>query len=84
VPFSVHVDGTAADTAEVAAHATGGSFLNFLHDTTATRRAYSDGDWNLLRNLKRVWDPENVFGRIHNIAPAERESLGGAGFAEAA
>jgi FAD/FMN-containing dehydrogenase len=50
--------------------ATGGSFLNSLGDQRRTADAYTAADWAQLRALKREWDPGNVFGRTHNIAPA--------------
>jgi FAD/FMN-containing dehydrogenase len=67
VPFSVTVDG--ADDA-LAAQATGGSFLNFLHDRTRTATAYTPADYARLRELKAAYDPDNVFALGHNIAPA--------------
>jgi FAD/FMN-containing dehydrogenase len=67
VPFSVTVDG--ADDA-LAAQATGGSFLNFLHDRTRTATAYTPADYARLRELKATYDPDNVFALGHNIAPA--------------
>jgi FAD/FMN-containing dehydrogenase len=66
-PFSVTVHG--ADEA-LAAQATGGSFLNFLHDTARTHTAYAPADYARLRDLKRAYDPNNVFALGHNIAPA--------------
>ena len=72
VPFSMTIAGSAGT---LAAHATGGSFLNFLHDTTATHRAYTAADLARLRELKRAYDPDNVFGRTHNIAPAAGRAL---------
>jgi FAD/FMN-containing dehydrogenase len=69
VAFSMTVAGSPAATAPLAAHATGGSFLNFLHDTTQTDRAYTAADLHRLRTLKRHYDPDNAFGRTHNIAP---------------
>ena len=66
-PFSVTVDGT--DEA-LAAQATGGSFLNFLHDTTRTETAYTPADYARLREVKGAYDPDNVFALGHNIAPA--------------
>jgi FAD/FMN-containing dehydrogenase len=66
-PFSVTVDGT--DEA-LAAQATGGSFLNFLSDTTRTETAYTPADYARLHVVKRAYDPDNVFALGHNIAPA--------------
>jgi FAD/FMN-containing dehydrogenase len=68
VPFSVTVDGE--DVSALRPHATGGSFLNFLKDTTRTHDAYMPAHYARLRELKRAYDPENVFGAGHNIAPA--------------
>ncbi|SNT61700.1 FAD/FMN-containing dehydrogenase [Actinomadura meyerae] len=70
VPFSLTVDGTADDDAALAPFATGGSFLNFLHDTSRTATAYTPGDLRRLREVKRAYDPQNVFHRNHNIRPA--------------
>jgi FAD/FMN-containing dehydrogenase len=71
VPLSVIVD---ADVPEVAAalapHATGGSFLNFLRDPSQTERAYTAANYAALREVKASYDPDNVFGLNHNIAPA--------------
>ena len=68
VPFSVTVDGD--DAAPLAPHVTGGSFLNFLRDPSRTRDAYTASDFARLAELKRAYDPDNVFGTGHNIAPA--------------
>ncbi len=68
-PFSVTVDG--ADEA-LAAQATGGSFLNFLHDTTRTHSAYTPAHYARLREIKAAYDPDNVFALGHNIAPPTR------------
>jgi hypothetical protein len=68
VPFSVTVDGE--DVAPLAPHVTGGSFLNFLKDTARTRDAYTPADYARLLELKRAYDPDNVFGVGHGIVPA--------------
>ncbi|WUH98001.1 FAD-dependent oxidoreductase [Spirillospora sp. NBC_00431] len=70
VPFSLTIDGSAADAAPLAAYATGGSFLNFLHDTSRTATAYTPENFRRLREVKRAYDPQNVFHRNHNIKPA--------------
>jgi FAD/FMN-containing dehydrogenase len=70
VPFSVTVDGSPEAAAPLAPHATGGTFLNFLHDTTRTRAAYTPADYARLRDVKRAYDPDNVLARGHAIAPA--------------
>jgi FAD/FMN-containing dehydrogenase len=71
VPFSITVDGPAEAAAPLARHATGGSFLNFLKDPARTHAAYAAPDYALLRELKRAYDPDNVFSVNHNIAPAD-------------
>ena len=68
VPFSVTVDGE--DIRPLAPHVTGGSFLNFLKDTTRTRDAYTAADFARLLELKRAYDPDNLFGVGHSIVPA--------------
>jgi FAD/FMN-containing dehydrogenase len=70
VPFSITVDGPAAAAAPLARHATGGSFLNFLKDPARTRDAYAPDEYEALSELKRVYDPDNVFCAGHGIAPA--------------
>ncbi|HEV7651792.1 MAG TPA: FAD-binding oxidoreductase [Actinophytocola sp.] len=70
VPFSVVVDGPAESATAIAAHATGGTFLNWLHDASRTHTAYTAADYARLRELKRAYDPENVFGLAKNIPPA--------------
>jgi hypothetical protein len=69
-PISVIAD--AADPALVETlrpHATGGSFLNFLSDTTETATAYTPADYRRLRELKSSYDPDNVFRLNHSIPP---------------
>src|SRR3954447_10192806 len=68
VLFSVTVDGD--DIGPLAPHVTGGSFLNFLKDTSRTRDAYTAADLARLLELKRAYDPDNLFGVGHSIAPA--------------
>jgi FAD/FMN-containing dehydrogenase len=75
VPFSMTIAGTPAGAAALAARATGGSFLNFLHDESETERAYTRADYARLRELKRRYDPENRLGSTHNIAPAHAPAL---------
>ena len=84
VPFSIVVAGMSPDREdadEVAAdleavavklrpHATGGSFLNFLIDTSRTADAYTDADYRRLTEIKTAYDPDNVFHANHNIPPA--------------
>jgi FAD/FMN-containing dehydrogenase len=72
VPFSVTVDGSPEAVAPLAPHATGGTFLNFLHDTTRTRAAYTAADYARLQDVKSAYDPEHVLARGHAIAPAQQ------------
>jgi FAD/FMN-containing dehydrogenase len=65
VPFSLTVDGD--DIGPVAPHVTGGSFLNFLKEPSRTRDAYTAADLARLLDLKRAYDPDNVFGVGHDI-----------------
>lgn len=58
--------------ADITAHATGGAFLNFLHDTTKTSSAYTERNYRRLREIKAIYDPANVFHGNHNIPPAGR------------
>jgi FAD/FMN-containing dehydrogenase len=60
-----YMDGMAA---RIRPHATGGSFLNFLSDTTRTPSAYTPEDFRRLLEVKRVWDPDNFFNHNHNIS----------------
>ena len=68
VPFSITVDGGAP---ALAAHATGGSFLNFLHDATRTHTAFTPEDWGALRDVKAAHDPDNIFSVNLNVPPAD-------------
>ena len=72
VPFSVVVNGPPEAASLVRGHTTGGSFLNFQPDVTRTETAYTPADYRRLRDIKRDWDPDNVFGFVHNIPPAAR------------
>ena len=51
----------------------GGVYVNFLGDEGDARveHAYADETFARLRALKQHWDPDNVFSRNHNIAPAD-------------
>ncbi len=69
-PFSFTIDGSTDAAAPLADYATGGSFLNWLHDTSRTADAYTPSDYARLREIKRAYDPDNVFHRHHNIRPA--------------
>jgi FAD/FMN-containing dehydrogenase len=48
-------------------------FLNFLSPGStpeAVKAAYSDAAYQRLQQVKRTWDPGNVFRYVHNIPPA--------------
>ena len=47
-----------------------GSFLNFLKDTSRTRDAYTTADLARLLELKRAYDPDDLFGVGHGIGQA--------------
>jgi FAD/FMN-containing dehydrogenase len=65
--FVMKIAAPAADA--ITASATGGSFLNFLHDTTRTHTAFTPENHRRLREVKTAYDPANVFHRNHNIPP---------------
>jgi hypothetical protein len=63
--------------AAVRPHATGGTYLNFLDLEGATparvRAAYTPDDWQRLVELRRRWDPDDVFRfSRHGRQPAAR------------
>jgi len=71
VPLSVIADAAHPQLAEqLRPWATGGSFLNFLSDTSRTASAYTREDYARLREVKASWDPSNFFSMGHNIPPA--------------
>ena len=49
-----------------------GGYVGFLgeEDEGTVRAAYPGSTWNRLRELKRRYDPDNLF-RLHNILPAD-------------
>jgi len=79
-PFAVWED--AADDAEniewakafrrdIAQHATGGVYLNFIGDEgeDRVRAAYGEAKYTRLAGIKGEWDPTNVFRGNQNIRP---------------
>jgi FAD/FMN-containing dehydrogenase len=62
----------------MAPHGNGGVYVNLLGDGEADRIREAYGP-NLarLRELKRKWDPENLFRGNHNILPASGSDEGG-------
>jgi FAD/FMN-containing dehydrogenase len=51
-----------------------GGYVGFLgeEDQATVRAAYPGATWERLRDLKRRYDPQNLFRLNHNIPPAER------------
>lgn len=70
VPFSVKVEGPAASIEPILPYATGKTFLNFMPDPTRTGDAFTESDFQRLQQVKRAYDPDNVFHLNQNIAPA--------------
>ncbi|HET9729478.1 MAG TPA: BBE domain-containing protein, partial [Acidimicrobiia bacterium] len=52
---------------------TGGSYLNFLGDEGLGRieASFGPAKWKRLRELKKKWDPQNLFRINQNIPPAD-------------
>jgi len=51
-------------------HATGGVYVNVLgHGETSRVHAAYGENWERLVELKRIWDPDNLFRTNHNIPP---------------
>jgi FAD/FMN-containing dehydrogenase len=46
-----------------------GAYVNVIGDPGEVRRAYRNAKFEKLVELKRAWDPENVFHLNHNIRP---------------
>jgi FAD/FMN-containing dehydrogenase len=51
---------------------TAGGYVGFMGEEPeeTIRAAYPNGNWNRLRELKRRYDPDNIFRLNHNIPPA--------------
>ncbi|HET9140730.1 FAD-binding oxidoreductase, partial [Actinophytocola sp.] len=71
VPFAVTVDGAPESADPIRPYATGGTFLNFCKDPARTPTAFTAANYERLRQVKRTYDPDNVFHRNFNIPPAE-------------
>jgi FAD/FMN-containing dehydrogenase len=54
----------------LAPFATGGSFLNFLADPARTETAFTAPNLRRLREVKRAYDPDELFSVGHAVAPA--------------
>ena len=63
---------TRAAAAELSDHARCAPYPNFVCDDDRRRRAvpYERETLARLREVKRTWDPDNVFRGNHNIVPA--------------
>jgi FAD/FMN-containing dehydrogenase len=50
-----------------------GAYVGFLgeEDESTVRAAYPGATWDRLREVKRSYDPDNLFRLNHNISPAE-------------
>jgi FAD/FMN-containing dehydrogenase len=61
-----------------APYSTGGVYVNFLGNEggARVRAAYSDAKYERLANLKRTYDPDNLFRLNQNIEPAAVGSAG--------
>ena len=70
VPFSVIADSAEPALVEtLRPHATGGTFLNFLADTTRTASAYTPSDHRRLAEVRATYDPDDAFRLTHRIPP---------------
>jgi hypothetical protein len=47
-----------------------GTYVNVVADSDGVGRAYRAGQAARLAELKRTWDPDNVFHQNQNIRPA--------------
>ena len=56
---------------DLVAHDSTGAYVNFLHREGEDRihAAYPGATYRRLRDLKRRWDPTNLFRNNQNIAP---------------
>jgi FAD/FMN-containing dehydrogenase len=66
-------DAWAAGVADALGEAGSGGYVGFLgdEDEATIRAAYPGPTWARLRELKRRYDPDNLFRLNHNIPPAE-------------
>jgi FAD/FMN-containing dehydrogenase len=60
------------DTAAALQQGDEGAYVNFLGDERPgrVRQAYPGSTWDRLVEVKRRYDPDNLFRRNHNIPPA--------------
>ena len=71
-PLSVILDHvpSAPTAAVLARHGIGSSFLNFNHDPSRTRTAFTAENYAELRRIKAAHDPDNFFRTGHAIPPS--------------
>jgi FAD/FMN-containing dehydrogenase len=73
-----HIAWSRTTAAAIASHsADGGGYLNYGapdEPLERVRAAYGDASFQRLRELKRRYDPDNLFRFNHNIPPAESDT----------
>jgi hypothetical protein len=69
---AVHVAANRELASAMEPHSSGSVYVNFLGDEGAARvrEAYGEAKYRRLAELKRVWDPQNLFHLNQNIPPA--------------
>jgi hypothetical protein len=67
-----HIEANRALAAALEPTSTGGAYVNFLGDegSARIRAAYGESTYDRLSQLKRTYDPGNLFRRNQNIPPA--------------
>ncbi len=65
-----HIEWARAVNAEAAEASTGRAYVNFLGDGDAARSSYGPGTYARLAELKREYDPTNLFRLNQNVEPA--------------
>jgi FAD/FMN-containing dehydrogenase len=66
-----HTQWARAVVAAAEAVSTGRAYVNFQGDADVSRTAYGTGTYDQLVELKRQYDPTNVFRLNQNIDPGE-------------
>jgi FAD/FMN-containing dehydrogenase len=64
-----HIGWSRAASAAMEPFKTGGVYLNFMTDEDRVRSGYADAAYDRLVELKRKYDPDNVFRFNQNITP---------------